>query len=237
MKQRSIISSFLKTLTLIPLIMILAIISHILTVIKQAKEYDKIKKRRIEILIKKNPMFLNNINKIVKSLDDALNKAYPDISKYIKKRTIYNEDIKLDFEDDYVSDFIKIEIIIFDILNKDILKSVTGYSDINKYKESIGKFDKSLSDINDYKEIEEIKNIINEIKNAIKLVNECAKEQYKGCISLISEIDFFELDEMFYGDLYICLKINGNINKMDLPKEFKEKVKNIATKIKINNTI
>ena len=42
---------------------------------------------------------------------------------------------------------------------------------------------------------------------------------------------------MFYGDLYICLKINGNINKMDLPKEFKEKVKNIATKIKINNTI
>ena len=154
MKQRSIISSFLKTLTLIPLIMILAIISHILTVIKQAKEYDKIKKRRIEILIKKNPMFLNNINKIVKSLDDTLNKAYPDISKYIKKRTIYNEDIKLDFEDDYVSDFIKIEIIIFDILNKDILKSVTGYSDINKYKESIGKFDKSLSDINDYKEIE-----------------------------------------------------------------------------------
>lgn len=243
MRERKSILQILKSITLIPLLIVLAIIVAICAIVKKGeidiKAGGKIIKRRIEILLRKNPALISNINKINQSIYSSLEKAYDGTEKYIEKIYVTNDDIELDLNDDVNSDNIKLNIYSFKINGKKILKDCTGYNNIDEFMESLGYKNYNIDDFEKEERrnesIVKISNTIKEIIEAVKLVDSCMKEQYKGSIKLYYDVDIddYYLENTIHNDSYVILKINGNINNLYLSAEFKEKIKSLSTKIKL----
>ena len=189
MKQRNSILQILKTITLIPLIIVLAIIAAIYAIVQKGKydckQGEKIIKRRIEILLSKNPMLIQNLNKISISIFDMFKKSDNESVKYITRLSLTNKSINLDLDDNSKSENIKLKVYAFEIDGEKLLKDCTGFSNIDDFIESLG-YDKEYYDIDeiDGEEVDKIKSKIKYIIDIIELINFCIKEQYKSVFKL-----------------------------------------------------
>lgn len=244
MRQKLEITKIIKTIFMIPLMIILAVIGAIFIMVKKGekdcKEGEKISKKRIEILLKKNPMLISNLKKLVSPIRKSLVKAYPDIDKFISKEmSIDGNNIEINSMNSKTNN-IKFSVYLFEISGNLILKELTGYSDLTEFKKSIDSenYRASIMDFEDNNNAKKLLNyiydFIDNTENAVKLVNECLKEQYVGILKISSNIDDIDIDDFLDGSKdYIILHINGNIDNLDLSEEFKSKVKSLIPKVKI----
>lgn len=245
MRQKTDILRIFKTILNIPVMLILAIIGAIFIMVKKGekdcKEGAKISKKRIEILLKKNPMLISNIKKITIGIKKSLEKCYPDINKYISTTFSSTADI---YSFDETKNSIKLKVYIIDIGADLILKDLTGFTDIEDFKKSVIKDYESgdglLMDYEDDNEkvkqlIENTFKVRDNINESIKLVNECLKAQYKGAIKIKNgDDDSLYIDDFYYyGFGSIELHINGDIDNLDLSEDFKSKIKSLIPKVKV----
>lgn len=245
MRQKTDIFVIFKTILNIPVMVVLAIIGAIFVMVKKGekdcKGGAKISKKRIEILLKKNPMLISNIKKFTIGIKKSLEKCYPDINKYISNTFSSASDI---YSFDETKDGIKLNIYIIDISTDLILKDLTGFTNIEEFKKSVIEgYESGDGLLMDYEDDnEKVKQLVDNtfkvrdnINESIKFVNECLKDQYKGIIKIKNgDDDSFYIDDFYYyGFGSIELHINGNINNFDLSEEFKNKVKSLTAKIKL----
>ena len=227
------IVKFLAKSILIPIIVILALfgLCYKMAIVsdKHNEETAQDRKNKMIQLLRKNPALAQNINKLIGPIFDSLCKIYPKGKRYFSKKNITSKDIRI-IENKKDSKDIVIEVDIIKFNSSVILKDATGYTDYDEYCESIGHDPQG-----DEPECKELNIIADEIDSCIASINSFLKGTYKGIIRLnygcSGKIEPFLNLGLTGNDSYISIIIKGNIDRFDLPNEFKNKVKETMNKM------